>query len=147
MTSLLKGGAGLMKATVPGAVAAGVAHFASAEGRRAYLTIATDKAIHTLTNESHNGFVSKINKVHNEVGAVLEAAGMSVLGLVDEEIQEAPPKPELESVAEPRQVAASQAPAGPTLVERLREMADLHREGILSDEEFADTKAKLLGGF
>jgi hypothetical protein len=32
------------------------------------------------------------------------------------------------------------------LADRLRERATLHQEGILSDEEFASAKAKLLSG-
>ena len=34
----------------------------------------------------------------------------------------------------------------PTVIESLRELADLHGQGVLSDEEFAAMKAKLLGG-
>ncbi len=146
MTSLIKGGSSIMKASVPGLAAAGVAHFASAEGRRAYLTIATAKGIHTLTNESSNGFLTKTNKAHNEVGAVLEAAGMTVLGLVDSATREAPPVPDTEAATLPLLAAANQSAAPPTLVERLREMAELHRDGILSDQEFADAKAKMLAG-
>lgn len=45
---------------------------------------------------------------------------------------------------------AERAPASgertPSPTDRLREVADLHKEGILSDEEFASAKAKLLGG-
>ncbi|WP_232333644.1 SHOCT domain-containing protein [Agromyces laixinhei] len=146
VTTLIKGGTGLMKASVPGLAVAGVTHLAGVEGRRAYLTITTDKAIHTLTNESSNGYITKTNKGHNEVGAELEATGMSVLGIVDVATLEAQPAPDLESGSEPRLAAASQTTAGPTLAERLREMAGLHRDGILSDEEFANAKAKLLGG-
>jgi hypothetical protein len=47
VASLVKGGAGLMKATGPGLVAAGVAHVASAGGRKSFLTINTHKQIHT----------------------------------------------------------------------------------------------------
>jgi hypothetical protein len=42
-------------------------------------------------------------------------------------------------------VAATESPAAPTLSDRLRELANLRNEGILSDEEFAAAKAKLLG--
>jgi len=38
------------------------------------------------------------------------------------------------------------AAAEPTLSERLRELADLHKDGILCDDEFAGAKAKLLAG-
>lgn len=150
VSSLFKGGSTLMKTTVPGLAAAGVvqgvAHFAGAAGRRAYLTIATDRAIHSLTNESSNGVTTKTNKAHNEVGAVLETAGMSVLGLTDAVPQEAQAAPAIESASAPPLAAVGQPTAAPTVVERLREMAELHRDGILSDQEFADAKARLLAG-
>ncbi len=145
MARLAKGGAGLMKvstglmkASVPGLAVAGVAHFVGAEGRKSFLTIATDKEIHTLNNQSSNGFVSKSNKGHIEVGLALEAAGNSVLGVVRGAAQE--------SVSEPRPAVVGPAAAEPTLSERLRELADLHKDGILSDDEFAAAKAKLLAG-
>jgi len=44
-----------------------------------------------------------------------------------------------------RVVANGAAPA-PSVAECLRELADLHRDGVLTDEEFAAAKAKVLGG-
>jgi hypothetical protein len=89
MARLVKGGAGLMKvsgglmkASAPGLAVAGLTHLAGAEGRKSFLTIASDKEIHSLTNQSNNGFVTKSNKGHNEVGLALEVAGNSVLGVV-----------------------------------------------------------------
>jgi hypothetical protein len=138
MARLAMGGAGLMKASAPGLAVAGLAHLAGAEGRKSFLTIATDKEIHTLTNQSHNGFVTKSNKGHNEVGLALEAAGNSVLGVVGVAAQE--------PVSEPQPAVVSPAAAEPTLAERLRELAGLHKDGILFDDEFAAAKAKLLAG-
>lgn len=135
---LIKASTGLMKATAPGLAVAGLTHFVGAEGRKSFLTIATDKEIHTLTNESHNGFVTKSNKGHNEVGLVLEVAGNSVRGVVRVAAHE--------PVSEPQPAVVSPAAAKPTLAERLRELADLHKDGILSDDEFAAAKAKLLAG-
>ncbi len=43
VASIVKGGASLMKAAGPGLVAAGVAHVASAGGRKSFLTITTAK--------------------------------------------------------------------------------------------------------
>jgi Protein of unknown function (DUF2510)/Short C-terminal domain len=140
---LMKGGAGLMKASVPGLAVAGLAHVAGQEGRKSFLTIASDKAIHTLTNQSHNGLISKSNKGHNEVGLALEVAGNSVLGVVGDAVHE--PVLEPHPASEPQSVVVSQAAAGPTLAERLRELAGLHKDGILSDDEFAAAKATLLG--
>jgi hypothetical protein len=41
---------------------------------------------------------------------------------------------------------AAPAPAGPSAdnIERLKQLGDLHAQGILTDEEFAREKAKLL---
>ena len=47
---------------------------------------------------------------------------------------------------------AQQAPvpapraAGPSMTDQLNQLADLHNQGVLSDDEFAAAKAKLLGG-
>jgi hypothetical protein len=47
---------------------------------------------------------------------------------------------------------AQQAPvpapraAGPSMADQLNQLADLHTKGVLSDDEFAAGKAKLLGG-
>ena len=134
---LMKASSGLMKASAPGLAVAGLAHLAGAEGRKSFLTIATDKEIHTLTNQSsNNGLVTKSNKGHNEVGLLLEAAGNSVLGVAGVAAQE--------PVSEPQPAVVSPAAAEPTLAERLRELAGLHKDGILSDDEFAAAKAKLL---
>jgi hypothetical protein len=40
---------------------------------------------------------------------------------------------------------ASPASQGQDVIEQLKQLADLHSQGILSDEEFAAQKAKLLG--
>ena len=37
------------------------------------------------------------------------------------------------------------APAGPSTAEQLSQLADLHARGVLSDDEFAAEKSKLLG--
>jgi hypothetical protein len=52
---------------------------------------------------------------------------------------------EPEVIVETVAVAAS-LPAAPTLSDRMRELSELHREGILSDDEFSSAKAKLLSG-
>jgi hypothetical protein len=57
-----------------------------------------------------------------------------------------------QAAAQPQaQVAAAPAAEGAPIpgsseaIEQLKEMAQLHDQGILTDEEFADQKAKLLG--
>jgi len=37
------------------------------------------------------------------------------------------------------------APAGPSMLDQLNQLTELHQQGALSDEEFAAAKAKLLG--
>jgi len=54
--------------------------------------------------------------------------------------QYAPPP---EQYAPPPQVAA---PAQDDLTAKLQQLADLHNSGVLTDEEFAAAKAKLLAG-
>ena len=52
--------------------------------------------------------------------------------------QQAPPQ----QYAEPAPVAA----AAPDPIEKLKELGQLHEQGILTDEEFAAEKAKVLNG-
>jgi hypothetical protein len=42
-------------------------------------------------------------------------------------------------------VQEAPAPAGPDPIEQLKELGQLHEQGILTDEEFAAQKAKILG--
>ncbi len=147
VAKLMKGGKAALKGSVPGLAATGIAHIASTESRTSYLTIATDRAVHQLTNQGHNGFVKTTNKGHVEVGLALEAAGNSVLGAgTDQPAMPPADAPPGAPVSEPEPRAAGQTRSTPSIGDRLRELADLHREGILSDEEFTSAKAKLLGG-
>ena len=41
--------------------------------------------------------------------------------------------------------APAPAQAGPDPIEQLKQLGDLHAQGVLTDEEFAAQKAKLLG--
>ena len=53
--------------------------------------------------------------------------------------------------ASQEQQQAQQAPvpapraAGPSMADQLNQLADLHNQGLLSEDEFAAAKAKLLG--
>jgi hypothetical protein len=51
--------------------------------------------------------------------------------------------------AAPAQAAPTAAPAGGGMssdaVQRLQELAELHKQGVLTDEEFAEQKARILG--
>lgn len=142
VAKLVKGGKGLVKATAPGMAMAGVAHLSSNAARKTVLTIATDTQIHTLTNQSTNSLGIKIShKEHDEVGRTLELAGKRALGFAAEPPAFAAPSPTALPALPPSHLGVT-----PSISDRLRELADLHREGILSDDEFARAKAKLLGG-
>jgi putative oligomerization/nucleic acid binding protein len=54
-----------------------------------------------------------------------------------QEEQQAPPQQQMQ--------APPQAAPAPDPVAQLKEMAELHSQGILTDEEFAAQKAKILG--
>ncbi len=140
VSGILSGGKNIMKGSVPGLAAAGIAHIASTGSRRSQLTIGTDRTIYTLSNQFTNSVGLKTSdKGHSEVARELEATGNLVLGV------SAPAEAASPAASEPIAPAAT-ATAAPTTAERLRELAALHQEGILSDEEFAAGKAKLLAG-
>ena len=47
----------------------------------------------------------------------------------------------------PQQAPPPAAPAGgPSVADQLQQIAGLHQQGVLSDDEFAAAKAKVLGG-
>ena len=139
ITSILSGGKSVMKGTLPGLAVAGVTHLAGTGARRSILLVVTDKAIHTLSNQYKNSIgIKTSNKGHSEVGRALQAAGNSVLSLSEPATISPTQAAEI--------VSASQGSSIPTLTERLRELSNLHKEGILSDEEFAESKAKILDG-
>ncbi len=57
---------------------------------------------------------------------------------------------DLEQSQEPAQAQApaaggDQAPAGPAVADQLQQIAAMHEQGVLNDQEFAAAKAKLLG--
>lgn len=143
VANLLRGTKHVMKASAPGLAAAGIAHVASQGARTSYLTIVTDRQIYTLTNQVPNSVGLKTaKKGHVDVGLALEAAGNAVLG------RRASSGAEDTAGALPPaggQNVPSSAPSS-SLADRLRELASLHQEGILSDEEFSSAKAKLLSG-
>jgi hypothetical protein len=56
--------------------------------------------------------------------------------------QYAPPP---QQYAEPQYAAPAPAPAVDPTIEKINQLAALHAQGILSDEEFASAKAKALG--
>ena len=55
-----------------------------------------------------------------------------------------PPPPQAAQAAPPPPAAPPQAPTG-DLVQQLKDLADLKNQGILTEEEFAAQKARILG--
>jgi hypothetical protein len=58
---------------------------------------------------------------------------------------QAPADPEVVYVQAPAEPQAAAAPAGDDLNSQLMQLSQLHNAGVLSDEEFTQAKAKLLG--
>jgi hypothetical protein len=50
-----------------------------------------------------------------------------------------------EAPADRQAPSAPPAPVAPDPIERLKQLGELHQQGVLTDEEFAAQKAKLLG--
>jgi Short C-terminal domain len=55
--------------------------------------------------------------------------------------QEAPPPPQ----AAPAPAPAAPAPAAESTIDQLKELGELKSQGVITEEEFAAQKAKLLG--
>ena len=55
--------------------------------------------------------------------------------------------PQQQYAPPPQQAPPPAAPAGgPSVADQLQQIAALHQQGVLSDDEFAAAKAKILGG-
>lgn len=142
MSKVIRGGKASLKGSLPGLAATGIAHVASIESRTAYLMITTDREVHQLTNQGHNGYVRTINRAHVDVGLALESAVNAVLAGKETSTESTTPY----SAAPVSDSQLTQAASGTsTLAARLRDLAGLHNDGILTDEEFATAKARLLG--
>ena len=92
-----------------------------------FLVIVTDKRTYTLTQDPPTAGGMKSSKA-------LAAAGRAVLSTLEREH---------ESQQTPVESQASSGDASPA--SKLREAAALHQDGILTDDEFAEIKARLLG--
>ena len=55
-------------------------------------------------------------------------------------------EPPQQQYAEPQYAAPAPAPAGPDPVQQLKDLAELKNQGILTEQEFAQQKAKILAG-
>ena len=64
--------------------------------------------------------------------------------LEQQQYQQQPQYQDQQQYAPPPQ--APPPDAGPSMADQLQQIATLHQQGVLSDDEFAAAKAKLLGG-
>ena len=111
-----------------GAIATGGLNLlASGEKVEAFLSIATSAKVHQLSSSQAMSWEEK-------AGMALEAAGQSVIDMK----RHAAPVPAVSPRNDPP------APTQKSVAEKIRELAALHADGILSDEEFASAKATLL---
>ena len=101
--------------------------------------VAAVSATATATSNAVNRRMAKKN---------VEAYGTAQQDYAQETGAEAPPMTASGGLSPTTVVsppAAPAAPAGNDLSAQLQQLANLHSQGILTDEEFAEGKAKLLG--
>lgn len=113
---------------VAGLMTGGLNYLTSKEKRVLLLTIATDRRVHTLSTEGGMG------RSEDKIGLGIEAACHGVLAVANS------------SPGVPPSVAAPQPAVTPTLATQVRELAELHQQGLLSDEEFSAAKQRLIEG-
>lgn len=130
-----------------GLAAAGAGTVTKIMSAKAVLTITTDQRVHVLTNQAKHPTtgIPMPRKDHESVGAVLEQTGNSVLVALGR----GPVVPNAAALptgqAEVSQGMSSPGMSTEDVAKRLRELAELHQEGILDDADFAIAKRQLLG--
>lgn len=137
----------VMAISAAGIAAAGAGAVAKIMSAKAVLTITTDQRVHVLTNQVKHPKTSLAmpRKDHESVGAVLEQTGNSVLTALGRG-PVASSAPALSSgQVEVSQEVSSPAMSSADVTARLRELAELRKEGILDDDEFLVAKRQLLG--
>ena len=137
----------VMAISAAGVAAAGAGAVAKIISAKAVLTITTDQRVHVLTNQVKHPKTSLAmpRKDHESVGAVLEQTGNSVLTALGRG-PVASSAPALSSgQVEVSQEVSSPAMSSADVTARLRELAELRKEGILDDDEFLVAKRQLLG--
>ena len=129
-----------------GLAAAGAGTVAKIMSAKAVLTITTDQRVHVLTNQAKHPTtgIPMPRKDHESVGAVLEQTGNSVLTALGRGpvSLSAPALPS--GQVEPSQGVDSPGMSTEDVAKRLRELAELRKEGILDDADFAIAKRQLL---
>ena len=79
------------------------------------------------------------NRVSRRQAAKWGGTGAQFYG-AEPQYEQAPPPPQQQQQQQPAPAA------GPDPIERIKELAALRDQGVLTDAEFATAKAKLLGG-
>ena len=129
-----------------GLAAAGAGTVTKIMSAKAVLTITTDQRVHVLTNQAKHPTtgIPMPRKDHESVGAVLEQTGNSVLTALGRG-SVVPNVPALPSgQVDPPQRQSSPSMSTEDVAKRLRELAELRKEGILDDADFAIAKRQLL---
>ena len=139
---------GSLKASVPGLAVAGVGYVAKkVVSGKSVLTIATDRQIHVLSNRAmlSTGGIPLIKTGQGDVGEALERVGNSVLTALGRgsAMSNAPALPS--GQIEPPQRVSAPPVSTVDVTASLRDLAQLHSEGFLDDEEFLEAKRQLLG--
>ncbi len=75
--------------------------------------------------------------------AAAVGGGAYVMGKRRAESQEQAPGPPPDAGVPP--ATAQSTGISPDALQRLQELAELHKQGVLTDEEFAEQKARILG--
>ena len=136
----------VMAISAAGVAAAGAGAVAKIISAKAVLTITTDQRVHVLTNQAKHPTtgIPMPRKDHESVGAVLEQTGNSVLTALGRGpvSLSAPALPS--GQVEPSQGVGSPGMSTEDVAKRLRELAELRKEGILDDADFAIAKRQLL---
>lgn len=137
----------VMALSAAGVAAAGAGAVAKVMSAKAVLTITTDQRVHVLTNQVKHPKtgIPMPRKDHESVGAVLEQTGNSVLTALGRgpAVSNAPALPSGQ-IEPPQRVSASPV-STVDVTASLRDLAQLHSEGFLDDEEFLEAKRQLLG--
>ena len=136
----------VMAISAAGVAAAGAGAVAKIVSAKAVLTITTDQRVHVLTNQTKHPTtgIPMPRKDHESVGVVLEQTGNSVLTALGRGpvSLSAPALPS--GQVEPSQGVGSPGMSTEDVAKRLRELAELRKEGILDDADFAIAKRQLL---
>ena len=137
----------VMAISAAGVAAAGAGAVAKIMSAKAVLTITTDQRVHVLTNQTKHPTtgIPMPRKDHESVGAVLEQTGNSVLTALGRgPVSLSAPALPSGQVEPPQRVSASPV-STVDVTASLRDLAQLHNEGVLDDKEFCEAKRQLLG--